>query len=371
MSCEALGPNFRCIDETDGAQVLTALYNLDEHGQLDSSSATGIVSNIVSYGFTVATIQCQQAFFADQQIEIDCENPVIGAAVKNNPNCARCKEIVQAIIDAREMLDADAAQLNPNYVPTSPSQRAVDVVNGDLPSHDDGLCQYACLQCIAQNVRQNLQMTVDANCETYAQSYITAFTTGMSYQAEFELTKHQNALKNAGFDITKKEQITDMSIQIADSIIQMSLNKTLNNLQQDAFAIQSTRIGSGSTSIVLQNVEQSMSLSMFTSLASSTYNETVMKNAINYNVLVKEFEIQTNFNDLIKDLDATVQTMEDLLLSLVGKMLITIVALLATALVIFGALFYFKFISFAPTSTVAVPDTMTDLPSTDHQQHLK
>ena len=106
--------NFRCVDETDGALILTALYNLSEHGQLDSSSASGIVSNIVSYGFTVATIQCQQSFFAEQDITVDCDNPVIGAAVENNANCARCQKIVQQIIDDRAQLDADAAKQNSN-----------------------------------------------------------------------------------------------------------------------------------------------------------------------------------------------------------------------------------------------------------------
>ena len=161
-----------------------------------------------------------------------------------------------------------------------------------------------------------------------------------------------------------------MSVQIANSIIQMTTNSSMDSLKQDALLIQSTKIGSGSTSVVLQNVEQSMSISMFASLASATYNDNVMKNSINYSVLVQQIEIETNFNDLVKDLDATVHTMDDLLLSLVGKMMITIIALLATALIIFGGMFYFKFISFSHPDEHHT-DPMTNLPNTDHQKNLK
>ena len=369
MACTSLdSQSYKCVDDTDGALVIAALYNLGDHGQLDSSSASGIISNIVSYGFTVATIQCTQSFFVDQEITVECDNPIIGEAVSNNSNCVRCKEIVQTIIDNRAKLDEDAMKQNPKYIPTEPLQTAVNVVNGHLENHNDGVCQYVCMQCIAQNVKQNTRMTVEADCDTVAQSYITAFTTGMSYQAEFELTKHQNALKNAGFAITKQDDLTSLAVQLSDTIIQMTLNKSLNSLNQNALSIQRTRISPGSTSVVLQNIEQSMSISMFTSLASATYNDTVMKNAVNYNVLVKQIEIETNFNDLIKDLDATVHTMDDLLISLVGKVLITIIALLATALVIFAGFFYFRFISFGGSDNI---DPMHSLPSTDHQQILK
>jgi hypothetical protein len=334
-------PNFNCVGNTPGASVLSCLYLLDAHGQLSDSTASGIVSNVVSFGFATATTVCKQSFVASQAISVNCQNALIGQAVANNQNCVDCKAKMQAIADQRTKLEQDAHQLNPSYAIQTPSQIYLDLFNGtsstDGKPQNDGICQYVCLQCIAKDVQQTLQMTIDASCQTSTNSFITAFTTGMSYQAEYELTKHQEALKSAGYDIQSQHDIKNLSIQIADTITQMTENVSLNALQQQALNIQQTVIEPESTSIVIQHLVQTISLQMFSTLASAVYNDARMQDAINYTENVKSIQIETSFNTLIRQLEASVSTMETLVLSSVGKVLISVIALLLTAIILFAA----------------------------------
>ncbi len=173
-------PLWNCVEHTQGAAVLAALYNLSDNGQLSSSSASGIVANVVSYGFTVATLTCQQSFIASQTVSLNCDNSVLGDIVSNNPNCLDCKIKMQSIIDMRTKLETDANQLNPSYQIQQASQSNINQFNGENPNHNDGICQYVCLQCIAKDIEQTLQMTIDASCQTNTSSFITAFTSGMS-----------------------------------------------------------------------------------------------------------------------------------------------------------------------------------------------
>jgi hypothetical protein len=124
---------------------------------------------------------------------------------------------------------------------------------------------------------------------------------------------------------------------MADSITQMTQNVSLNALQQQALNIQQTIIEPESTSIVIQHLVQSISLDMFSTLASSTYNDARMQDAINYQEAVKTIQIETSFNTLIRQLEASASTLESLTLSLVGKVLISIISLLLLGIILFAA----------------------------------
>ncbi len=330
-------PNWSCVQNTPGASVLATLYFLDSHGQLSNSSANGIVSSVVSVGFITASLTCKQSFISSQILSTNCNNAVLGDAVRKNINCVDCKAKMQEILDLRNKLENDAHQINPNYIIQTPNPNLLKQFNGNSDDHDDGICQYACLQCLVKDVEQTLQTTIDVTCQTNTNSFISAFTTGMSNQAEAELTKHQEALKNAGYDITSQNDIKSLSIQMADSITQMTQNVSLNALQQQALNIQQTIIEPESTSIVIQHLVQSITLDMFSTLASATYNDARMMDAIGFEEQVKTIQIETSFTTLIKQLEASASTMESLVLSLTGKVLISIISMLLIGIILFAA----------------------------------
>jgi hypothetical protein len=334
---------FRKTGDTEGAVTLTRLYMLEQNGQLDASTTNGIIANIISYGYTTASVRCQQSFINQQTQEIDCSNTVIGDIVRTqNPNCDECKALAKQVAESRDNLEAEAHRLNPTYLPQTVDPEIAAVYFGLRDDHADGICKYTCLQCVAEDVSQNIQMRITADCQVDTEEFINAFVNGMSLQAENELTQHQDALASTGLKIQSQDDVKTLSIQIADTIRQMTLVKQLNGLNQDALNIQNIRINPGSTSVAIQNAKQAISVSMFASLISKTYTDTNVKNSIDFDINQKLVEVETSFNDLVTSLQTTVKTMEDLLVNTIGKIMITLAALLLIIIMIFAAFFYFK-----------------------------
>ncbi len=334
---------FQPTNTTPGSTTLARLYFLEGNGQLDADTTNGILANIISYGFTVANVQCRQSFVDEQDFTVDCDNAVIGEQVANSSNCKACLALAKEVRESRQKLEQDAHQLNPAYQEQVVDPTILDDWNGASGDGGDGVCKYVCRQCVAENVSQNIQMRIVAECSDRltSEEFLTAFTSGMSLQAETELTKHQEALKTTGLDIQSQDDIKTLSVEMADTIRQMTTIKILNSLNQLALNIQETKIDSGSTSVVLQNVSQALTVSLFASLVSRAYTDTNVQASIDLSNQRQLVQVETSFTDLINSLETTVRTMESLLLSTVGKIMVTIVALLLTVMVVFAAFFFY------------------------------
>lgn len=333
---------FLNTSDTAGATTIARLYELENKGQLSGSTTSGIISNIVAYGYTVANVECKEAFVAEQDISVECNNAVIGDLVLNNPSCATCRQLAKKVADSRQQLEQDAKQLNPNYVEQTPSAALQEQYFGVEPNNVDGICRYVCLQCIADDINQNIQMRIVEECPVDTEQFINSWVSGMSLQAEVELTQHQTALRGTGVQIENTDDIKRLSIELSDTIRQMTRVTMLNALNESALAIQETIINSGSTSVVLQNVDQALSLSMFASLVSRSYTNINIQTSIDFKSKQTEIQVETSFADLVTDLETTVRTMDKLILSTIGKIMITLVALLLTIMLIFAAFFFFK-----------------------------
>lgn len=332
---------FNCVTDSDGAQIIAALYSLDKHGQLSTDTPNSVISSIVSYGYSTATTTCKQSFLADEEISINCDNAVIGDLVANNSNCTLCKSMVNTAIANREALEQEAKTKNGKYTVQNVSADVALEVEGNLATGNDGACKYVCMQCIVDNVNQDIQMNIVDECATNTTEFLDAFTTGMSYQAEVELTKHTSALKTTGYEIANKSDVKDMSIQIANTIKEMTKITTLSELHSSAVLIQQTTIDPGSTSIVINNLSQRISIDMFATLVSKIYSDESVQNAIDYKTKQELITVETNFKDLIDTVSTTVDTLDKLLTDLVGKLIITVIALLLIALIIVAAFLKF------------------------------
>jgi hypothetical protein len=329
------------VSDTTGASVLTALFQLDNVGRLDSGSAGGVVSNVVAFGFATAMSMCTQGFIVDQKINLNCDNSIKAAQVAQGRNCALCKQIVTHVEKLHAQLEKDASNLNPSFVPSTASDSAVQFVHGSAEiSGNDGACQYVCMQCVARNVTQNVNVQISSNCDTSTQSFRTAFVSGMSTQARIEIAKHQNALGETGLKVDTVEQMDNVAVNLVNSLSQMTSTSLLSTLQQQALVIQSTKIDPGSTSVVIQNLDQSVSVSMIATLTSSMFNDNIVRQAINFDEKSQLIQLQTDFNDLVSGLGGTVRTLSDLLSSLTGKIVITLIGILTTVLLVVAA-FYF------------------------------
>lgn len=326
-----------------GADTMARFYALEENGQLSGSTAGGIFSSVIAYGYLIANVQCKQAFVADQTVELDCNNSVLGNIVRNeNPNCDRCKALAAQVAQDRTLLEQQAHQRNPAYTEQKVSAHIEAQYYGEFRDNADGICKYVCLQCVANAVNQNLQMRLVEECATDTTEFVNAWVSGMSSQAEQEITKHQEALKSTGVQIRNQDDIKSLSISMANTIREMTQVEMLNALKQNALIVQETKIEPESTSVVIQNVSQSVALSMFQSIVSKTYTDTRIKAAIDIKDKEQVIKIETSFFDLITSLEQSVKSVEKLVTTIIGQVMITLGALLIIVLLIFAAIFFFR-----------------------------
>ena len=61
-----------------------------------------------------------------------------------------------------------------------------------------------------------------------------------------------------------------------------------------------------------------------------------------YQEKAETIQIETSFTDLVNSLQTTVDTIETLLINTVGRVLVTLLALLLIILFVFSAMFFFK-----------------------------
>ena len=344
MSCQDIDSNgenrfFNCASKGQGAFVLASFYALEDKGNLAGSTANGILSNIISYGFTTSQVKCKESFVDVQETEINCNNAA-GSIIGQNKNCLDCVKHIEAWQESRQSLEKDAKKSNPDYVVQIASDSLIAKVDGLTVDKKNGICKFVCDQCVGMDVDQNIQMKIVADCKVNTEEFIDAFVKGMSLQAETEVTKHQEALKTTGLQIRHKDDIKKLSVEISNTIIQMTKVEALTRLQLHAFYVQETLVEPNSTSVVIQNVTQTISQSMFASVVSKQYNNVSVKNSIDYKEKATQIQIETSFTDLLKSLQAAVNSLDNLLLSTIGKIMVSLIAIVAVALIVFAAIFF-------------------------------
>lgn len=341
---------FNDTSQTAGADVLARLYALESNGQLNGTTANSIITNIVAYGYTTATLTCQQSFVSQQSQSVNCNNGAIGALVQANPNCTACKTAALALYQDRLLLEQQAVAKNPGYtaqtldpgILSSYFGLSGDTTPGQEAIGWDGACMYVCEQCVTQNITQDLQMQITAECDFTTDEFSTAFVSGMTLQAQSALSQNVAALQSTGLDIQNNEGVTALAINIATTLQQMTQIAQVNGLKQSALNMQSMTIDPSSTSVVVQNVQQSISVSMLASLISRAYTDNSIQNSIDYQSKAQYIQLETTFTSLIDSLQATVSTMQGLLTNIIGQIMVSVVVLLFVIAMIFGALFFFR-----------------------------
>jgi tetrahydromethanopterin S-methyltransferase subunit B len=273
-------------------------------------------------------------------IDIKCENEEIGSIVSDeeqNHNCKMCVEEVQAIMNERDQLESDALYYNTTngYTPQTASDHIVKALKGtSSANYHDGVCRYVCNQCVIEDVNQEMNMTMTTDCSVTTEVFSEAFVIGMRKEAARQVAKHKNELTLAGYDLSRNENIDSISYHISNSIQQMTRNELLSTLQLGAIAIQSMRILPESTSVVVGNVSQSLTVDMFGTLAAKQYSDKNVKDAINYELLRAGASYTMGLNSFIEDIERTYEEAGEILGSVFSNVIIMALGLLVGVIVI-------------------------------------
>lgn len=334
-----------CVtNDAAGSLNLARLFYLDEQGRFNGDTASGIVSNIVAYGYLFAQSKCSSSVVQQQAITVNCDHPEFEVqAAQADSSCRQCLNYVYSIVQDRNKLEQEAAQKsNGAYRAQVPDDSHKHLLEGATQDYRFGACRMVCAQCVAENLSQDLQVRIGNDCSTATTDFRTAFLLGMTQQAQRELQNKTDALGTVGQDIKTNAKLDALSISIANTISAISQTKVLTSLQQQALARQTIQIDNKSTSVYVNNVAQTINVNLMASLASTVYNDAELKTAINYNQLKQTIQNEDNLANNVKMLTDAFNTIKDLLSQILGQLTLALVVVLMIGLFGLAGYFFFK-----------------------------
>lgn len=311
----------------NGNKLLTRFYMLEDNGQLNGESTNNLLSSIISTGFIKARTTCRESFLAAQVIDIDCDSTK-GAAIRQNKNCLSCLQLAEQSINDRKQLEQDTKSLNNSYKIQTPSTSNLSAYQGAKNDYVFGVCKYVCVSCISENVNQNLQVKLTTDCNVDDQLFVSSFTSTITSEARKTIQAHQTALKTTELNIKTNTDIDKLSVDMTNSILQIRDTTTITDLNSKALAIQQTKIAPNSSSVMLDNTSQSMSLELMKSITSKLYNDDFVKNKINFKLNQTAIQLKADFTDLLKSLVEGAEQTQSLFSSILGRALVIGISLL-------------------------------------------
>jgi hypothetical protein len=326
------GLNCVGVNNTPGANHIAAFYKADEAAGLIGSTANTVITNIIAYGLMHATTTCEQGSYVRQSVSISCDEAK-GNKVSTNKNCTYCKSQIERVIQDRLALEEQASSyINSTYVP---QKFTADQLH-DLRS----TCNYVCTQCLVIDLRQELSANMTAECDVTSNTFQKAFIFGMQNQAKIEVARNKQRLQQLGQDVETQNQIDNFSLTMVDSIRNIVTSSTLNSLKQKAIIVQDVVVEPDSTSVVIQNLSQRLSLVMYSTLVASEISQARMYVAIDYATKSKVLELQSQLDQFISKSSYTGLTVYNLLVQVV-KQIPSIFIVLFSLLILIA--FYWTF----------------------------
>lgn len=336
----------RCADirsseaMSKGRKLLSHFYTMQDEGLIPAGTPNAIVSSIVAYGFVRGTTQCSQGGIAKQSLHVYCDNPVMGELVRNNPNCQLCTQQMALLLQQRSLLEQRAHSQNAAYVMQELEVEQVKKLRGSDEQFHFGSCAYVCNQCVTENIAQNLTLRLSSACDLSSSNFRAAFLTGMSERATEVMGQYEGALQKMGVDAADTGE--NLSVHVVNVLQNVVTTSMLRVIHQQALVLQRIEITPQSTSLVANNLSQSLSVGMVSSMLSSFFSDAFMKTVIDhrqntsYSALYRAFVEQTKYLQQITDNINTL--MKDSIWSLIW----IAIGVVSFFLLIFGGLVYFR-----------------------------
>lgn len=330
------------VSTAPGADMLAAFQFLGENGRSVTSGVNPVVNDIIGYGMVQIHSRCDSALIVDQDIDVTCNDPVKGNLVRNGKNCELCRQGVRDLMKERAEIEQLAKNANPEYKEQTANSTVVERLEGNDPSADlvdyDSVCRYVCFQCVIDNFEQIISVQLATKCQDF-QNFRSSFVTDAFERARYHVTQNKEALESMGYRLQSDAALDQFSLNMVTTIRNMTTLDTYNLMFNQALLVQQTVI-EDSTSVVISNAKQSITNSQMASIASKVYNQTDFLNAIGYTDKKAKFEDQVKFQNIVKATKEGAGGVKESLSTATGKILLSVVMLLAAGLLIYGIVWY-------------------------------
>ena len=327
-----------------GAAVGVALFDLlsGQHGQ-QLSITDNITTSMTINATTRSVTSCFQSLSGSESIVVheSSDNlPAINAGISTA--CTYCLNQLDAIVAARESLETDARVLNPGYT----VQQANPVLKTQMTTGEPALttqttalapCTALCHDIVIMNVSQSITLKAEGHCEV-TNDISTDIQQSIDGQISSYLKNQQDVIGQIESAFTSNTQsiATNMSTALAQNITQNFVQDMNQSLQAD----QSFEVYGNS--ILAIGINQSFNGSM---VGKMKVNNTVvdqLRQSASYSISQSLLNKNDTIGDLSGDFLQVIQTMSELLQTLTTQILILIGAILATVVMVGGALYVFN-----------------------------
>jgi hypothetical protein len=150
------------------------------------------------------------------------------------------------------------------------------------------------------NLKQELSANMTISCDVSTETFQKGFLLGMQTQARIEVAQNASKLIQMGMQVRNQAEIDNFSMTMVDSLKQIVTTTKLESLKQQAIMVQELTIEPGSTSVLVQNLSQNLSLVMYSSLISSELSMSKLKIAIDYKDKAEILQLKTDLDAIIK-----------------------------------------------------------------------
>lgn len=337
-----------------GQTLIEGLLYLENAGRLPGDNATNIFNSVVAVGFMTAASTQTTRFNVRQSIIADCRDDI--PDLTQNVNCKLCREVVSEFVNSRASLEQNAKSRNSDYVIQTPTTETVSTLRGrnnDL----DGVCRYMCYQCVFENLNQDMYVQIDSSVDVSTTTFRNHYNAGLKMAARKQIQRYQNQIDEIGYSIRNSvDNLEALSLSFANIISSVSSVEILNFFKTSALALQQLQLGSPtSTSLVVSHVRQSVNLSMMSSLTSQVFNRTSLVSMTNFSTDNNVIKLEEDFASTLRSFTGLISSLESVLKTSIGKIMIAILALLGAVVVMVVMFLFVRPVVKSKSSTFSTP----------------
>ncbi len=331
-----------------GAASGLALF--DFLGKKEKGNQLSVTDNVITDMVVTANfeseVNCVSRVAGAQSIELRSSGAYLPARHlgATGSSCVLCAEVLRDIRLARQALETDALKLKPDYEPQVPSDVIAASMLGGAPDasvNPLGACDLMCTDIVVHNVSQSQLFEAQTDCQVDSQvnndiqqSLATAVNAKLENKQDV-LGQISDALASNRASV-QNNLISRLSSTVNTRVSQDLLNQAVNN-QQFNLGIQNAN---GSThSVFVNNSVQTFSSKSIAKLAVNNQVLNSLRQSADFSITQQLLNKNDSIGDISGAFVKVIDTMANLLPTIVGSLLLIVGGVLAVVVMFAGTMY--------------------------------
>ena len=320
-------------------------------GNKDKGTKLSIVNNVTTDMVVAANfdsaLDCISKVTGSQSINLQSSGEYLPARKlrEAGSSCLLCAEALRDIRLARQSLETDALRLNSTYEPQQPSNLVSAAMLGGPPEpavNPIGACDLMCNDIVVNNVTQSQLFEAQTDCvvDTEVNNDIQQ---SLSAAVNAKLENKQDVLGQLSDAFISNSPsvvnnlVSRLNTTVNTQVAQSLLNQARNN-QEFNLGIQNSN--GSSHSVFVNNATQTFSSKSIAKLSVSNQVVNSLKQSADFSIAQQLLNKNDSIGDISGAFVQVIDTMADLLPTIVGSLLLILGGVLAVAIMFAGSMYF-------------------------------